>query len=517
MNILNIIRNNDTIPKPCHDHGLNQEEIAAHVNFGEVHTFHNVDPSSLVYVWRTPNVRQLAHYPSVSSRVTEVEGIYVWLEDCYDATKISTYEKMPIFMTELLATAVLINGVFYDTNSNEVGFCNYYQEYFLVENLVWYEPNEAYYHNDVPAHYYNDGDDANTQEIQRYHCGLSPVDKRQEPTECSTDVTGLGQFGIGFEVEKSSVNGSRCEGSTVDKQPLFNHWETDSSCGVEGITHIYNLDNYELFRKDALESEYLEEPTSQECGGHINISFQSKNITDFQLEMENISPFAGALYALFKVRLSNSYSRHNKKLLKSEEHESRYGAIVPKSGPQRYEFRLPSRVQSTVQILRRFKLFQVLCAHMYHKEMNSYTYRQKMHDINSKLDLMYGERTLYKTLRRDSLFKKDFFKSSTYYRTRFVLHELTQYMEESYSNDLTKLLSVITNAYQFQGWLDDNYNVDVRPVSEYLQYRGVVPLTREQKEFRCDIPVDDQQNSMQNSYEYIQIPQDFVEQLLQGA
>jgi hypothetical protein len=167
-----------------------------------------------------------------------------------------------------------------------------------------------------------------------------------------------GGYAIGFEVEKKEINGCDSAGEYCGSRPLFCGVETDASCGVEAISHIYSLDDdgWETFRNHVRQSsDWLHEDTDETCGGHVNISGP-------KVSLERIRRYAGLVYALYRFRLTNSYSCQDKGLKGGG--GERYCPIRMKRGTLA-EFRLVSRVKNAEQIQWRFQFFRVLveCLH----------------------------------------------------------------------------------------------------------------------------------------------------------
>lgn len=178
--------------------------------------------------------------------------------------------------------------------------------------------------------------------INRYHRSPDPTFFR--------DSSG---WDIGFEVEKTEVGDCSESSEVVEEQALFCGWEEDGSCGVEGITHVYGLhEKYDLFRSHVKSSWYVDGPTSDSCGGHVNVSRQSG------LTLEDVRPYVGLIYALYRERLNNTYSRNNKQL-NHYDREDGYTAIKAKNS-HLLEFRLVDKVNDGADLLWRFKLFQIL-------------------------------------------------------------------------------------------------------------------------------------------------------------
>lgn len=223
------------------------------------------------------------------------------------------------------------------------------QEWYPDHRCHWCEASEEYHAG--REHECEDCTPPRDSErtINRYHCSPRP------------DVyCGSSGFAVGFEIEKKSVGGFDEEGDEVDKLPLFSGWETDASCGVEGITHAYDPidpDYRERFCRDLLDSEeYVNGPSDSTCGGHINIS--SRDFLPREL-MQKFRKYAPLWYSIYRNRLNNSYCRNDKKI---EHGGEKYSPVRTKSFG--IEIRLPSRVQSATQLMRRFDLVGMTCRAM---------------------------------------------------------------------------------------------------------------------------------------------------------
>ncbi len=214
---------------------------------------------------------------------------------------------------------VQINGILYDRD--DVTFCEQCESLYVTEVGCCNSSNE------------------NPYAINEYHCSPTPAFYRK----------GHLDFCLGFEVEKTSIGGNDCEGEPVEYQPLFAGWETDSSCGVEGITNVYAICEYKRFSEHVDKSNYCNEPSNASCGGHVNMSGDG-------LTLERVRPYAGLFYALYRYRLNNSYSNKDKAMNKTGE---RYAAIREKNH-NIVEFRLVSRVRNGEQLKWRFRLFSEL-------------------------------------------------------------------------------------------------------------------------------------------------------------
>ena len=222
------------------------------------------------------------------------------------------------------------------------------EDYYYCSGEWWHE-SQCHYCESCGEHVYGDEsecEDCQPQSPDRvfpYHrSGISPNIYR--------DFNGSG-FAVGFEVEKNSVIGADSEGDHIAETNLFAYWETDASCGIEGITHAYDPldpDKVESFVADVNDAkDYVNADCDSTCGGHINIS--STNHSPREL-MRAFREYAPLWYAVYRHRLVNSYCRNDKKI---EHGTDKYSPVITK--PFGIELRLPSRVHSCEQLLRRFE------------------------------------------------------------------------------------------------------------------------------------------------------------------
>ena len=168
------------------------------------------------------------------------------------------------------------------------------------------------------------------------------------------------KFTIGFEVEKTTFHRG-----CVKEYPLFCGFETDSSCGYEAVTHILPLLPKSIWRtkvfnmfheaKRVIEESYS--PSDMSCGGHITIAVEG--ISGAEL-MEKLRKFVPILYAIFRKRLTNTYCYGNPQMLDTSGgvginlNVGKYSVALDKHFG--VEFRLPSRVTSVKQMIRRYEL-----------------------------------------------------------------------------------------------------------------------------------------------------------------
>jgi hypothetical protein len=297
---------------------------------------------------------------------------------------------------------------------------------------------------------YTDMDAALEGCIRDYHC--TPAGNHFIKAD-PNDV--LSKFTIGFEVEKSSVDGNNECGEQVDDQPLFAGWETDSSCGVEGITHVYSLNNLKDFSNHVYNSPYVDEETSSRCGGHINICDTTNTIKYW-----HIKSWCGLWWAMYRKRLRNDYSGGNKKVCPYESRGGqRYQAIREKtmSSNQLFELRLPNRVRNGDQLIRRFKLSQtwMRCIHAYATEDWTYSTRKYTDVVKGVPDWAYDNNNEVTTshLKATTTLLADV-PPHIFNRMRFLIEESKEQLLESYADQPLGLLTVIRLTYAFQVYIE---------------------------------------------------------------
>lgn len=163
---------------------------------------------------------------------------------------------------------------------------------------------------------------------------------------------------VGFEVEKNRVGDADSAGDRIDETPLFAYWETDGSCGIEGVTNAYDPihePTKRVFNEHLQESAHLiDVPCDNRCGGHINISCQNMAPRDM---LQSFRKFAPLWYAVYRNRLTNHFcAQYDKKI---EHGTEKYSPVITKSFG--IELRLPSRITNTNQLARRFEWVGLTC------------------------------------------------------------------------------------------------------------------------------------------------------------
>lgn len=329
-----------------------------------------------------------------------------------------------------------------NSDDSNVHFCED-TESFALEN-------DCYYCEDTGNHYFFENNVAARdprRSIQDYHCGVEP-DFKLTPLDPNNP---LSKYTVGFEVEKDCLNdGSTSAGSLIEEQPLFSHWETDSSCGIEGITNVYSLDNLEQFNRDVILSTYLNLETNSRCGGHINIAHREN-----KLKYWHIRPWLGLIFSMWKKRLNNQYASCNKKLNPYRGTEFHYGTLVEKNRNRnraRFEIRLPNKVTNQDCIKRRFKLMQNLVECIDHYINEDFVWMSAKHD--DKIIGIPNWITRVTTPDNNCIDQLLInISPQTRERTRFLFEKARDVIEDAYNPD--QYLRLLIYAYAFQSFIDE--------------------------------------------------------------
>jgi hypothetical protein len=248
-------------------------------------------------------------------------------------------------------------------------YCEEFEDWFLRGDMNYSPEQGEWIHADSETYVYCDDTDEyhirencyldeergwtsepQGQRVLRYHGYSREVMK--EPTDAD--------WTIGFEIEKNSIYNEETrdivnqEGDRVEKQPFFWKWETDSSCGIEGVSHAYDLFDSKEFKQDVENSPYIEGATSKRSGGHVSIKC---NKWEQPFGLNDVRPYAGLIYALWRYRLKNEFCSKNKKI-EADAYLDRYD-VIRLRGNKFLEFRLPSRVQYKSQVIWRYKIFHL--------------------------------------------------------------------------------------------------------------------------------------------------------------
>jgi len=361
---------------------------------------------------------------------------------------------------------------FHKLDNDNLVWSDHHDEYLWAEDARYPEDdmNTAYhidylFYSERDDCYYTTRQRASENTIRDYHCTPNGTYYLTGDIKDPKDV--LANYTIGFEIEKCSIEDTTCEGDPHDHEDLFAGWETDSSCGVEGITNIYSLNNTVVFDSHVNSSYYVNEETDRKCGGHINISDQTNRIRFW-----HIKNWIGLWYAMFRKRLTNEYASSNKKacpyIAKSG---PKYQAIREKNisgGQTLYELRLPSRVKSGTQLKRRFRLCQawMKCIHAYAREDWSYTtanYDDQYWGMPNwalestkgvrELDIESYSREAEKVAKQTAELLSKHVSKPTALRMRYLIEQSKDELLQSYEYGLN-LLHIIQLAYAFQAYCE---------------------------------------------------------------
>ena len=235
--------------------------------------------------------------------------------------------------------------------------------------------------------------------------GLKPSEKRRVLT--FTDGEFESRYCVGFEIEKMyfNRNDNHRSGEHIGELEVFKGFELDTSCGVEAITHILPLlpkgqwrnKIYDMLYKgrQIIEEEFS--PSNSDCGGHITLS--CKGLSSEEL-MDKVRRYGGLIQSLYRVRLVNSYCAYNMSMRSNSRDgewiNSTQGNVRRTGTHYKYsfckigtngtiEFRIPPRVQSVKQLMRRYELFYELidCA------VNDVSYSKFLNRVKPILKSMF--------------------------------------------------------------------------------------------------------------------------------
>jgi hypothetical protein len=199
--------------------------------------------------------------------------------------------------------------------------------------------------------------------------GLKASKVREELTFDGMDYAA--KYTIGFEVEKNQLHRN-----AVHEYELFCGFETDGSCGYEAVTHILPLLPASTWRTKVFDMMHKAEkivddrfsPSDKRCGGHITIAVQGMDGDQLR---EAVRKNCGIVLALWRKRLNTKYCGANRRMQANfEEVYNSWGGSYEYNSTGNHrkyqtalvkgnclEFRLPSRVQSVKQMMRRYELF----------------------------------------------------------------------------------------------------------------------------------------------------------------
>ena len=233
--------------------------------------------------------------------------------------------------------------------SDDANYCEDVEEYVHENDSTYCDSNECYYYDE-------DNCGGGRESINSYHSSSRFIENLNGGYMKSP-------FSIGFEVEKTQFDTddygvADSQGDSVGEFSFFAGFETDSSCGVEAVSHILPLSpprskwRKEVFNMMDEASLIINSDTDITCGGHITISISRSMLNGDAYDVVNmIKPKLAILYALYRYRLKRSYCSSNKPIKKED--NARYSPVNVKSS-NKIEFRIPSRVKNVKQLKLRY-------------------------------------------------------------------------------------------------------------------------------------------------------------------
>jgi hypothetical protein len=217
---------------------------------------------------------------------------------------------------------------------------------------------------------------------------VASLKKRQQQDVLIFNADGFdSKFTIGFEVEKNALSRG-----AVREYELFCGFERDGSCGYEAVTHILPLlppstwrtKVYDMMHKAERIIDDRYSPSDNRCGGHITIGVEGFGGDDIR---ERIRKFSGLMYAMFRHRLKNGYCNHNMRMLEHDSYSMHRKYQVALVKGVALEFRLPSRVESVKQMMRRYEFMYATLDVAMNKPSTSF--KKYLTDMRPLLMAMY--------------------------------------------------------------------------------------------------------------------------------
>ena len=299
-----------------------------------------------------------------------------------------------------------------DTVGHEDSFSESYDYRYIYRGVAyghWLHSDQTIYCNDIEedvheddAHYcdrddcyYYDEDNVHSPEkdmINKYHSSSQFIENLNYLYKKSP-------FSIGFEVEKTEFDTddygcASDDGDMVGEYSFFAGFETDSSCGVEGVSHVLPLSPpRSKWRKNVFNmideaSCIINSDSDTSCGGHITVSIDDNLFKGDAYDAVNkLKPKLALMYAMYRYRLKRSYCSNNKSIKK--DNNTKYSPINIK-GSNRIEFRLPSRVTSVKQLKLRYDFMYLMLKYTFIEDIGFNEFNDKVRPILNK---MYGDNT----------------------------------------------------------------------------------------------------------------------------
>ena len=273
----------------------------------------------------------------------------------------------------------------YYVHSDDVAYCEDIDEHVHIDDAHWCEREECFY-----------WDECNVQDDGRLGTDICSYHSSKDNVRHIIDTQA--QFTIGFEVEKKYFNtdyGVAEEvGDEVGEHFLFAGYETDSSCGVEAVTHILPLSSprsenrKKVFECIDAAERIICSPTDLSCGGHMTIQVRTQRSEEGGMKAEDgydtvdrLRQKIALLYALYRNRLKRTYCDSNKPVKK--EHNYKYSPVHIKGN--KVEFRIPSAIKNTKQMKLRYDLMYKMLHLTYNRPTSFEVYLQKVRHIVMKM------------------------------------------------------------------------------------------------------------------------------------
>ena len=261
----------------------------------------------------------------------------------------------------------------YYLHYDEATYCEDIGEYVHCDDAHWCEEDECSYWDEDNMTCNEEG------HIQSYHSNKSPYNYNSGFVKSP--------FSIGFEIEKKhfiNEDGDTAadRGDFVGEYDFFEGFETDSSCGVEGVSNVMPLSpprskyRAHVFRMIDDAQCIIDSPSNKSCGGHITVSYKDVTLDGYEL-VNRMREHLALMYALYRFRLARSYCAQNKPAKK--ENNTKYSPINVKGN--RVEFRLPSQVKNTKQLKLRYDLVYLTMHHSLIEPVNFNVFLNKASGI----------------------------------------------------------------------------------------------------------------------------------------
>ena len=358
QNVTDFLLVNKLIYSKYHGELISRIDLANDIQpkYGAIH---NEFTDDFVYIWNDSSGRYLKEDCSWSDHAGEwflkEDVIYIWNELKVTIEYIESHSRGYYFLCEQHDSDAIGEWIHY----SDCCYCEDIEKRVPVDESIYYERDDCHYFyaENVP-----EDTTISRSHINEYHSGPSSEDK----TEGS-------EFAIGFEVEKTSIFGLKRDdvGEEIGAYDMFARYETDSSCGLEAITHIFPLSPVRSVKRkkffDMIDKakEVLDSPTNNRCGGHITISVGKNGNSAIHNPMrpidllEKVRGNLAIVYALYRFRLNNSYCSGSKDL-KNVQNESGHKVVELKNGYNSLEIRLFNKVVNSEQLKLRYDLMYLI-------------------------------------------------------------------------------------------------------------------------------------------------------------